>query len=206
MSFGKRNSPTRLIRHDSFDIPRLQQRSPPDRATLGMRDEDSRPYLVEQSSVGIGIDFEIRGTDVRCHLAEILIERILVTAELYPFEIIRPHTETKTVEPHLLIENGRQGNRLRPPSGIASPGLIDKIGGESPTQKDILKSFAPVRRRLPGFGKLAYSVGKNEGIFPCVGRLLVKHVCMVTMISMSERIGHHRAANGKTALFGNLQD
>ena len=151
-----------------------------------MRDENCWPYLVEQSCVCIRIDFKINRPDSRCHLPEILIESIFVTTELHPVEKIRPNTETKTVEPDLFIKNGRPSNCLRSPPGIPPTRLIDKIRGESPTQKDILESLAPVRCRLPRFGELSYSVSKNEWIFLCINRLLIKHVCMVAMISTSQ--------------------
>lgn len=170
-----------------------------------MGDEDSGAYLVEQGRVSVRIYLEIHRPDVGSHLAEKLVESPGIPAELYALEIVGPDTYPKAVEPCFLVEGRSNGGGFRSPSRISPSGLIDEIGGESPAQKNVLEALASVGRRFPGFGELADAVGEDERIFPGSDRFLEKHIGMVAVIGMSERIGQHLAAYGKAALFGNFQ-
>ena len=171
-----------------------------------MGNEYRRSYFVEQCGIGVGIDLEIDRTDIGGHLSEILVQRLPVAAELHALEIVGPNPHPETVEPYFFIESGGDGNGLCAASGIAPTRLIHEIGGESPAQEDVLKSFASVGSGLPRFGELSHAVGEYERIFPRIDRFLIEHIGVVAVISAPQRIGQHRAADGEAALLFDTQD
>lgn len=64
-----------------------------------MGDKYGGANFVEQGGVGIGIDLEIYRADGRCHLTEILVKCLRVTAELHALEVIGPNAHAEAVEP-----------------------------------------------------------------------------------------------------------
>ena len=151
-----------------------------------MGDEDSRADLVEQGSIGIRIDLEIYRADGGCHLTEILVERLRVTAELYTLEVIRPNAHAEAVEPQSFVKGRRNGCGLRAPSGIATAGLVNKVNRESFAQEDILEAFPSVGRGFPRLTELPYSVSEYQRIFSGIHGLLIEHVGIVTVVGVSQ--------------------
>ena len=107
LPFGERNAAARLIRHYTFDVLRFKQCLPTYGSSLRMGDEYGGTNLVEQGGIGIGIDLEIYRANGRCHLTEILVERLRVTAELHALEVIRPDAYAEAVEPQFFVKGRR---------------------------------------------------------------------------------------------------
>lgn len=92
-----------------------------------MGDEDSRTYPVEQCGIRLGVDIQIGRAESWRHLTEILVQSLLVAAELHALEIIGPDAHAETVEPRLLVEDGGNGRGCRAPPRVSPAGLVDEI-------------------------------------------------------------------------------
>ena len=150
-----------------------------------MSDKDGRTDFVEQGGIGVGIDLEIYCADGGCHLAEILVERLRVAAELHALEVIRPDAHAEAVEPQFFIEGRRKGYGLRASPGIAPSRLVNEIDTKPFTQEDVLEAFPSVWRSFPCLAELPHAVGEYQRIYPRVQRLLIEHVGVVAVVGVS---------------------
>ena len=107
---------------------------------------------VEYGGHGVGDDLGVIGAGIGRHLAKKLIQRFVATGKLRSFKKVGPDAEPELPEPELFVRLGLNsgGNGTSP--GIAASGLIYQINAESPTQKNILKTFASVRCGFPRLG------------------------------------------------------
>lgn len=147
-----------------------------------MGDEDSRTYPVEQCGIRLGVDIQIGRAESWRHLTEILVQSLLVAAELHALEIIGPDAHAETVEPRLLVEDGGNGRGCRAPPRVSPAGLVDEISLETAAQENILEPLAAVRRSFPCLGKLPHAVGEDKRVFPGIDGFLIEHVGVVAVI------------------------
>ena len=114
-----------------------------------MGDQDAWAYLLEKLSNSICIHFDVNGAGVRCHLAEILIQRFRITGELHAGKEVGPDSESECAEPLLFIRNRSQGFWLGAPPRIAATWLVNHIHAETAPQENVLIPLATIRRGLP---------------------------------------------------------
>ena len=181
-----------------------------------MRDENSRPDLVEQRRDRVGDHRDIERSGVGRHRAEVLIERLGVLRELNAREVVRPKTDPEHAEPQLLVGRRRDGALDHAAPRVAAARLIDHVDGKAAAQKDVLIALAPVRRGLPCLRELSCAVPEHERKLPRVYRDLIEGVGVIAAVRLARGRGRlerikdagalrHRPADRKAALLLNDQ-
>ncbi|MNE88807.1 hypothetical protein D3C80_1861470 [compost metagenome] len=92
-----------------------------------MGEEDRRAGFIHHGGHRIRDHIDIKRPSIRGHLAEILIQGLLVVSELHAFKILRPHAHAELIKPHLLIRFWRHRPFCGGTPGVAPTRLIDKI-------------------------------------------------------------------------------
>lgn len=180
-----------------------------------MGDKNGGTYFVKQRRSCICGDVDINRSDTGRHGSEVLVQRMGVSGELHAFKIVGPYSDAEGAEPLLLIRRRRDGGSYRTATGISPPWLVNEIDPKTAAQEDVLKALSTVRRSLPCFGKLAYSMPHNKRKLAGFRWNLIKNVSVVATKSLSiggglvrvecAGIGNNCAADGKTALLPNGQ-
>jgi hypothetical protein len=122
---------------------------------------------------------------VRGHRPKVLVQGRRIVGELDAVEVIRPHSHSELVEPHLFVGNRRDSSSHHRAACVTATGLIDYIRREPSTQEDVLETLSAVWCGFPGSRELAGAMHHHDRHPMRVGRNLVERISVVAMIGLT---------------------
>lgn len=116
---------------------------PAEESPCGVGNQNSLAHALEEGAQGVEFFFHIVRADIRRHLAEKLVQGILVRRELYSRVECRPFADPEDVKPELLVGKRLDGGFRRRSARPAPPGEVNQADGVSLRRKMLLKPSRP---------------------------------------------------------------